>query len=143
MASSLILHSIRDPYHHDQALHAYTNRERDARASHRYGSLTRFRADDNHIQLPMAIEYYCQRASVPETLITAESSLISPSHGGVPNAPGMWNDEQVEGWKKIVDAVHARGCYIFCQLLAPGRAADATTLQKEAGHGSCRLAMFP
>lgn len=43
--------------------------------------------------------------------------------------------EQVEGWKKVVGAVHARGCYIFCQLLAPGRAADVTTLQKEACHG--------
>ncbi|ODM16488.1 hypothetical protein SI65_07995 [Aspergillus cristatus] len=97
--------------------------------------LTRFRADDKHVQLSMATEYYCQHASTPGTSIIAESSLISPSHGGVPNAPGMWNDEQVAGWKKVVDAVHARGCFIFCQLLAPGRAADVTTLQKEAGHG--------
>lgn len=97
--------------------------------------LTRFRADDKHVQLPMATEYYCQCASTPGTLIIAESSLISPSHGRVPNAPGMWNDEQVEGWKKVVGAVHARCCYIFCQLLAPDRAADVTTLQKEAGHG--------
>ncbi|KAJ5192623.1 hypothetical protein N7449_008765 [Penicillium cf. viridicatum] len=96
--------------------------------------LTRFRADDNHVQLPMAVEYYCQRASVPGTLLIAEASLISPTHGGVPNAPGVWNEAQVAGWKKVVDAVHARGCYIVCQLLAPGRAADATTLQKERGY---------
>ena len=96
--------------------------------------LTRFRADDNHVQLPMAVEYYCQRASVPGTLLIAEASLISPTHGGVPNAPGVWNDAQVAGWKKVVDAVHARGCFIVCQLLAPGRAADATTLQKEGGY---------
>lgn len=97
--------------------------------------LTRFRADDDHVQLPIAVEYYVQRASVPGTLIIAESSLISASHGGFPNAPGMWNDAQIAGWKKVTDAVHARGCYMICQLLAPGRAADAATLQKEAGHG--------
>ncbi|BCR87986.1 uncharacterized protein ACHE_40550A [Aspergillus chevalieri] len=51
--------------------------------------LTRLRADDKHVQLSMATKYYCQRASDPGTLIIAESSLISPSHGGVPNAPGM------------------------------------------------------
>ncbi|OJJ78827.1 uncharacterized protein ASPGLDRAFT_53261 [Aspergillus glaucus CBS 516.65] len=83
----------------------------------------------------MAMEYYCQRASVPGTLIIAESSIISPSHGGVSNMPGMWNEKQVKGWKRVVDAVHARGCYMFCQLLAPGRAADQATLQREAGHG--------
>lgn len=51
--------------------------------------LTRFRADGKHVQLPMATEYYCQRASTFGTLIIAESSLISPSHDGFPNAPRM------------------------------------------------------
>lgn len=105
--------------------------------------LTRFRADDNHVQLPMAVEYYCQRASVPGTLLIAESSLISPTHGGVPNAPGVWNDAQILGWKNVVDAVHARGCYIVCQLLAPGRAADATTLQNEGGYGILSSSPIP
>ncbi|OQE28785.1 hypothetical protein PENSTE_c003G03501 [Penicillium steckii] len=105
--------------------------------------LTRFRADDDHVQLPIAVEYYTQRASVPGTLIIAESSLISVSNGGVPNAPGIWNDAQVAGWKKITDAVHARGCYIICQLLAPGRAADNATLQKEAGHGILSSSPIP
>ncbi|KAI3301198.1 hypothetical protein N7455_001695 [Penicillium solitum] len=97
--------------------------------------LTRFRASDDHIQLPMTVEYYSQRASVPGTLIITEATIISPSHGGVPNAPGIWNDAQIEAWKKVVDAVHARGCFINCQLWAPGRAADKATLLKEAGHG--------
>ncbi|KAJ6133109.1 hypothetical protein N7471_008324 [Penicillium samsonianum] len=65
------------------------------------------------------------------TLLIAEASLISPTHGGVPNAAGVWNDAQVEGWKSVIDAVHARGSYIVCQSLAPGRAADATTLHRE------------
>lgn len=96
--------------------------------------LTRLRADDNHVQLPIAVEYYAQRASVPGTLLIAESTLICPAHGGVPHAPGIWNHEQIEGWKKITSAVHSRGSSIVCQLVAPGRAADAAVLQKEGGH---------
>lgn len=96
--------------------------------------LTRLRADENHVQLPMAQEYYAQRASVPGTLLIAESTLISPAHGGVPHAPAIWNDEQIGGWRKITQAVHRRGCSIVCQLVAPGRAADAGQLEKKGGH---------
>ncbi|KAH8809198.1 NADH:flavin oxidoreductase/NADH oxidase [Xylogone sp. PMI_703] len=92
--------------------------------------LTRFRADEGHIQLPIAAEYYSQRASIPGTLIIAEATLISPAHGGFPNAPGLWTDAQIASWKVITDAVHARKCSIFCQLIAPGRAADADVLSK-------------
>lgn len=97
--------------------------------------LTRCRADENHVQLPMALEYYCQRASVPGTLIITESTLISPDHAGFPHAPGIWTDNQIAAWKQIVDAVHARGCSIICQIVAPGRAADDQTLRADAGHG--------
>ncbi|KAJ5240751.1 uncharacterized protein N7469_002342 [Penicillium citrinum] len=97
--------------------------------------LTRFRASDDHVQLPMTLEYYSQRASVPGTLLITEATIVSPDHGGVPNAPGIWNDAQIEAWKKVVDAVHAKGCFINCQLWAPGRAADKTTLLKDTGHG--------
>jgi 2,4-dienoyl-CoA reductase-like NADH-dependent reductase (Old Yellow Enzyme family) len=90
--------------------------------------LTRFRADENHIQLPLAQEYYSQRASVPGTLIIAEATLISEAHSGFPNAPGLWTDAQIEGWKVITDAVHLKGCSIFCQLIAPGRAAVSNPL---------------
>lgn len=96
--------------------------------------LTRLRVDDNHVQLPIAQEYYAQRASVPGTLIIAESTLISPAHGGVPHAPAIWNNEQIEGWKKITQEVHSRGSSIVCQLVAPGRAADAKQLEKEGGY---------
>lgn len=96
--------------------------------------LTRLRADDNHVQLPIAQEYYAQRASVPGTLLIAESTLISPAHGGVPHAPAIWNDEQIQGWRRVTEAVHSRGCSIVCQLVAPGRAADAEQLEKEGGH---------
>lgn len=85
--------------------------------------LTRFRADVDHVQLPQALEYYSQRASVPGTLIITEATLISEAHSGFPNAPGLWTDAQIKSWKIITDAVHDRRCTIFCQLIAPGRAA--------------------
>lgn len=105
--------------------------------------LTRLRADDNHVQLPIAQEYYAQRASVPGTLLIAESTLISPAHGGVPHAPAIWNNEQIEGWKKITQDVHSRGSSIVCQLVAPGRAADAQQLQKEGGYSLVSSSAVP
>ncbi|GKZ92658.1 hypothetical protein CBS147343_446 [Aspergillus niger] len=95
--------------------------------------LTRFRADSQHVPLPMATTYYEQRASVPGTLLIAEATLISPSAGGVPHAPGVWSEEQVHGWKKITEAVHKKGSFIFCQLIAAGRAADPAQLHAEGG----------
>ena len=51
--------------------------------------LTRFRADDNHVPLPIVTEYYSQRASVPGTLLITEATFISPRAGGYPNVPGL------------------------------------------------------
>jgi NADPH2 dehydrogenase len=96
--------------------------------------LTRLRADAEHVPLPMATTYYEQRASVPGTLIIAEATQISASEGGIPHGPGIWTEAQVQGWKTITDAVHAKGSYIFCQLIALGRAADPDQLQKEGGY---------
>lgn len=70
--------------------------------------LTRFRADDDYIQLPLAAKYYSQRALVPSTLIIVEATLISEVDSGLPDAPGLWTDAQIEGWKVITDAVHDR-----------------------------------
>ena len=84
--------------------------------------LTRFRADDNHVPLPSSTEYYVQRASTHGTLIIAEATQISPNHSIEGNAPGLWSKAQIDGWRKITDAVHAKGSFIYCQLFAPGRA---------------------
>lgn len=85
--------------------------------------LTRLRADQNNVQLPMTIDYYSQRAVEPGTLLISEACTVSPRAGAsFPHAPGIWNDEQIARWKEIVDAVHARGSYMYCQLVAPGRA---------------------
>lgn len=96
--------------------------------------LTRLRADAEHVPLPMATTYYEQRASVPGTLIIAEATQISASEGGIPHGPGIWTEAQILGWKKITDAVHTKGSYIYCQLIALGRAADPDQLKKEGGY---------
>ncbi|KAL2867603.1 alkene reductase [Aspergillus lucknowensis] len=102
--------------------------------THRIGMapLTRLRASDNRVPVPMMKEYYSQRASVPGTLIISEGTFISPSScGNFPNAPGIWSDEQVEAWRTITDEVHGRGCFIFCQIFAAGRAASVEVAQRE------------
>lgn len=96
--------------------------------------LTRLRADENHVQLPIAKEYYAQRASVPGTLLISEAVLISPVHGGVPYGPALWNKAHIAGWRTITDAVHEKGSSIICQLVAPGRAADTDQLKKDGGY---------
>lgn len=91
--------------------------------SHRVGlsPLTRYRASDDHVPLEFVKEYYGQRASVPGTLLITEGVLISPEDGGHANAPGIYNQRQIDAWKEITDVVHAKGSYIFCQLWALGR----------------------
>ncbi|KAI1349181.1 putative N-ethylmaleimide reductase [Xylaria sp. FL0043] len=92
--------------------------------AHRIGMspLTRLRAGDDRVPLDMVVDYYSQRASVPGTLLISEGVFISEVDGAIPNAPGIYNDRQIRGWKRITDAVHSRGCYIYCQLWALGRA---------------------
>jgi len=58
--------------------------------------------------------YYRQRASAG--IIFAESTAVSPYGIGFANTPGIFTDEQVEGWKRVTDGVHAEGGRIFLQL---------------------------
>lgn len=95
--------------------------------------LTRFRADDDHVPLPFVAEYYAQRASYPGTLLITEATFIAPQAGGYANAPGIWNKAQIEAWRKVADAVHKKGSFIYMQLWALGRASDPTQLKKELG----------
>ncbi|KII89057.1 hypothetical protein PLICRDRAFT_175292 [Plicaturopsis crispa FD-325 SS-3] len=96
-------------------------------------ALTRDRAAGNVPNTLMA-EYYAQRARGGAGLIITEGVLISQQGTEWPNAPGIWNAEQVEAWKTIVDAVHAEGSHIYAQLWHTGRVAhpDAPE-QKQAG----------
>ncbi|KAJ8063429.1 hypothetical protein OCU04_008648 [Sclerotinia nivalis] len=92
--------------------------------------LTRLRADDNYVPLPMVTEYYAQRASVPGTLLISEGTFIVHKSCGFPNPPGIWSKDQITAWKKTTDAVHAKKSYIWMQIGASGRAADPTLLEK-------------
>ena len=101
---------------------------------HRIGMapLTRLRATNDRVPVPLMKEYYGQRASVPGTLIVTEGTLISPSAcGGFTNTPGIWSKDQVAAWRTITDEVHHKGSFIFCQLFAMGRAADVEVAKKD------------
>ncbi|KAI0355742.1 NADH:flavin oxidoreductase/NADH oxidase [Trametes cingulata] len=93
--------------------------------------LTRLRADSAHVHTDLGVEYYKQRASVPGTLLITEATYIKGQAGGMPNVPGIWNDAQIAAWKKITDAVHAKGSFIYLQLWALGRAARPAALHQE------------
>ena len=67
-------------------------------------------------------EYYVQRASAG--LIISEATSVTPAGVGFPQTPGVWSDEQVEGWRKIVDGVHAAGGRMLLQLWHVGRISD-------------------
>jgi NADPH2 dehydrogenase len=66
-----------------------------------HAPLTRFRADDHHVQTDLVIKYYTQRASQPGTLLISEATLISPEAGGYDHVPGIWSDAQIAQWKKV------------------------------------------
>ncbi|KAM6599934.1 hypothetical protein CsatA_019543 [Cannabis sativa] len=82
--------------------------------------MTRCRAIDE-IPGPALADYYKQRSTNGGLLIT-EATSISNTSPGFPHVPGIYKEEQVEAWKKIVDAVHDQGAIIFCQLWHAGRA---------------------
>lgn len=84
--------------------------------------LTRNRNDNDHTPLPLMETYYADRASTPGTLIIAEATSMSHDEEGQRNIPGFVSDRQVAAWKKIIDAVHAKGSVYFQQLFALGRA---------------------
>ena len=81
--------------------------------------LTRSRATTDRVPTAMMAEYYAQRASAG--LIIAEATVISEEANGYLNTPGLFNQAQVEGWKLVTDAVHAKGGLIVSQLWHVGR----------------------
>ncbi|KAI4299945.1 hypothetical protein L6164_033365 [Bauhinia variegata] len=84
--------------------------------------LTRQRSYNN-VPQPHAILYYSQRAS-PAGFLIAEATGISDTAQGYKDAPGIWTKEQVEAWKPIVEAVHAKGGIFFCQIWHVGRVSN-------------------
>ncbi|PIA36365.1 hypothetical protein AQUCO_03400332v1 [Aquilegia coerulea] len=84
--------------------------------------LTRQRSYGN-VPQPHAILYYSQRTTKGGLLI-AEATGVSDTSQGYPDTPGIWTKEQVEAWKPIVDAVHAKGGIFFCQIWNVGRVSN-------------------
>jgi len=88
--------------------------------------LTRNRSGEAGVPQDLNVTYYAQRASAG--LIVTEATPISPMGHGYPGLPGIYTDEQVAGWKKITEAVHAKGGKIVIQLWHVGRISHPTLL---------------
>jgi N-ethylmaleimide reductase len=83
--------------------------------------LTRSRSiQPNSVPGELMLEYYRQRASEGGFIIS-EATNISVTSRGWLGAPGLYSDDQVQGWKRIVDAVHDKGGLMFAQLWHTGR----------------------
>lgn len=81
--------------------------------------LTRNRAGTGLVPSPLAATYYAQRASAG--LIITEATQISAQAQGYQDTPGLYTQVQIDGWRAVTDAVHARGGRIFVQLWHVGR----------------------
>ncbi len=88
--------------------------------------MTRNRAGAGNVPQALNAEYYAQRASAG--LIITEGAQISADAVGYPATPGIHSAEQIEGWKHVTDAVHAKGGHIFLQLWHCGRVSHSSML---------------
>lgn len=88
--------------------------------------LTRARASEGRVPNDLMAEYYVQRSGAG--LIITEATSVTPMGVGYEDTPGIWSEEQVEGWKKITAAVHAAGGLIVLQLWHVGRISDPSLL---------------
>ena len=87
--------------------------------------LTRNRAGEGMVPSDLNAEYYAQRADAG--LIITEGTQPSAVGQGYLNTPGIHSDEQVEGWRKVADAVHARDGRIVVQLMHGAGSPTRTT----------------
>src|SRR3954449_5947895 len=88
--------------------------------------LTRMRAEKPSLSpRPLNAEYYAQRAT-PGGLLIAEASPVVATGFGSPGVPGIYTEQQIAGWREVVDAVHAKGGVIFLQLWHVGRVSHSS-----------------
>src|ERR1700760_1350855 len=93
--------------------------------------LTRNRAiPPGMVPSPLAAEYYGQRSSAG--LLITEATQVSQQGQGYQDTPGIYSKDQVAGWRKVTDRVHAQGGHIFLQLWHVGRISH-TSLQPNGG----------
>jgi 2,4-dienoyl-CoA reductase-like NADH-dependent reductase (Old Yellow Enzyme family) len=91
--------------------------------------LTRQRAGVERVPNALMAKYYADRAAAG--LILSEATSVTPQGVGYADTPGIWSDEQVEGWKLVTKAVHEAGGKIFMQLWHVGRVSDPVFLDGE------------
>ena len=91
--------------------------------------LTRQRAGAERVPNALMAQYYADRAAAG--LILSEATSVTPQGVGYADTPGIWSDEQVEGWKLVTKAVHEAGGKIFLQLWHVGRVSDPVFLNGE------------
>ena len=89
--------------------------------------MTRSRAINN-IPNDLMAAYYAQRADAG--LLITEGVAPSANGVGYPRIPGVYNNAQVEGWKKVTDAIHKKGGKIFMQLMHTGRVSHPDNMEK-------------
>ncbi len=100
--------------------------------------LTRQRSEQpGDIPGPLMVEYYTQRAS-EGGLIISEATTVAVTGRGYLGAPGIYSDEQVAGWKKVTDAVHAKGGKMLLQLWHVGRVSHVDMTGGEDARGALR-----
>ena len=88
--------------------------------------LTRMRAARPSLApRPLNAEYYAQRAT-PGGLLIAEASPVMATGFGNPGVPGIYSEQQIAGWREVVDTVHAKGGIIFLQLWHVGRVSHSS-----------------
>lgn len=86
----------------------------------------------------LMVEYYFQRASEGGLIIT-EANAVSRDGTSFYGSPGLYSNEQVTGWRAVVDAVHAKGAKIVAQLFHAGRVSHADLNGGEAPVGPSEL----
>lgn len=84
-------------------------------------AMTRGFADPDHRATAAMADYYARRAADGVALILTEGTIVHPSGDGFNNVPHLATPPQAESWRPVVDAVHAAGSKIFCQLWHCGR----------------------
>lgn len=93
-------------------------------------AMTRTRAEEDGVPTDLLRDYYVQRAGAG--LIVTECTQVSEQAHGIIRCPGLHRDDQVAGWRRITDAVHAAGGRIVCQLWHCGRVAHPNMRGGEA-----------
>lgn len=102
--------------------------------------LTRNRAGEGFVPSEFAATYYSQRASAG--LLISEASQISQQGQGYQDTPGIYTQAQIDGWRKVTEAVHERGGRIFLQLWHVGRVSH-TDLQENGAAPIAPSALRP